>query len=398
MTAPDTRTLIRLPDPAVRVPNSNGTSVAWSPDGSLLAVGTITATPFLTLFKRTGLTLAQLPDPPHTPPSYVASLAWTPDGAYLAAEVAGHSIYLYKRVGDSLTYLCESTDPAGLWLGQVGVTQGSHIAWHSDGIHLAASGTSPGGRFFKRIGETELRLVQIYGGSGSGTDNAWIGDTLIHSSGFDVQTYHLAGDTLTFLASVDPGGLFYEIAISPDNQLVFVGRLPFGGPSLPPVLYSYAAGVLTYVRDITEMLSVAYGASWEPSGTHLAASVSGHLTLFRQDGTTFVPIELPAGSDSGGGGGSVGTGLSWTVHDGYTFLASVDGSGSATGFAWYYLGYPGLLRVKTVTHDWILPVVNDKPLSVNARAGWYLQSSSGVSLSMKLSDGSWQEVMKMELT
>lgn len=76
---------------------------AWSPDGSLLALGTV-STNYLRLYSRTGNTLTSLGLPASQPASGLYGMSWSRDGSTLVMGSVGVPYqYAYTRNGTTLT-------------------------------------------------------------------------------------------------------------------------------------------------------------------------------------------------------------------------------------------------------------------------------------------------------
>jgi len=96
--------LTKQANPAV-LGRSAATTLAWSPDGTILAIGQ-SLTPRLILYRRDGGTLTRLADPPqppvtasHTP----AGMAWSPDGTRLVFATEGGLRYFIHDGAGGLT-------------------------------------------------------------------------------------------------------------------------------------------------------------------------------------------------------------------------------------------------------------------------------------------------------
>lgn len=126
-------------NPPATLPNGvNGRGVAWSPDGTLLAVACAGGT--VSLYKKTdNVTFTKIADPTGT--SYAAGgrIAFSPDGNYLVATGSGTDFAIYKRgSGDAFDRLPNPVLPAGVgqWLS---------AAWSPDGLFLVVGGIAPDG-------------------------------------------------------------------------------------------------------------------------------------------------------------------------------------------------------------------------------------------------------------
>jgi WD40-like Beta Propeller Repeat len=129
--------LTKMANPAV-VGRSAAVTVAWSPDGLILAAGNY-LTPRLILYARESETLVRLPDPPQ-PPVVAAytpgGLAWSPDGTRLVFATEGGLRYFTHDGAGGLT-LGPDPDvqpPGTLFTG---------CAFDREGGQLAATSNEP---------------------------------------------------------------------------------------------------------------------------------------------------------------------------------------------------------------------------------------------------------------
>ena len=112
----------------------NGTCIAWSPDGTLVAVGNSVG-PYLQIYQYQsgGFTLLGSPTP--APINTVNALAWSPDGSYLAVGASTNTelfALMYKRNGFApSTWTLNTTGFANP------VSQVNGISWSSDSSMIA---------------------------------------------------------------------------------------------------------------------------------------------------------------------------------------------------------------------------------------------------------------------
>lgn len=119
--------------------------VKWSPNGEFVAVGS-SATPFLTLYQRSGQTFTALPTPATIPDGNVNDIDWSPCGKYLAcANNGGACVSIYERNGLTFFRLDDPTAPPGA------ANKGSIVKWSPNGDFLALSARhiSPPNFYFK---------------------------------------------------------------------------------------------------------------------------------------------------------------------------------------------------------------------------------------------------------
>lgn len=92
--------------------NNNATSVSFSPDGDLLAVGYVISSPFVSMYKRLGDTFTGLASPGTSPASVVNGLAFSPDSSNLAcAHITTPFITIYKMPRN-----CSKSDNLRNWV------------------------------------------------------------------------------------------------------------------------------------------------------------------------------------------------------------------------------------------------------------------------------------------
>lgn len=129
----------------------NGNCIAWSPDETMVAVGT-SAAPYLLIYSFQNDSFTLLTTPFDTPPAAaVNAVAWSPDGTYLAAAAQGSGgvyAYLYKKNGNFFT---QNTS----WAGNAPNGNTLCAAWMMDSSCVAFGGN--GGRYlwvYERAGDT----------------------------------------------------------------------------------------------------------------------------------------------------------------------------------------------------------------------------------------------------
>ncbi|MDP2696132.1 MAG: hypothetical protein Q8O87_02665, partial [bacterium] len=81
------------------LPASHGQGASFSPDGTYLAIAH-SATPFVTIYKRSGDTFTKLANPTDLPASHGQGASFSPDGTYLAiAHFTTPFVTIYKGAG-----------------------------------------------------------------------------------------------------------------------------------------------------------------------------------------------------------------------------------------------------------------------------------------------------------
>lgn len=121
-----------LNQPTVQPTGDEGYSLDFSPEGTYLAVGAFSFTPYLTLYKRAGDTFTQIAAP--TASQKIKQVLFSPDGLHLAVTQST-SVIVYKRTGDTFSLIqtitgiaptCLAYSPSGNML--VICTSGSDFA------------------------------------------------------------------------------------------------------------------------------------------------------------------------------------------------------------------------------------------------------------------------------
>lgn len=112
-----------------------GTQVAWSPDGTHIAVCHPNS-PFISVYPWSGAFGAKVADPATLPTGNGRGMAWSPDGTHIAiAHVNSPFMSVYPWDGSN--FGAKVADPATLPAGQ-----GNRIVWHPDGNLLALAHNS----------------------------------------------------------------------------------------------------------------------------------------------------------------------------------------------------------------------------------------------------------------
>jgi hypothetical protein len=167
----------------------NGTALAWSPDGTMLAVGMASA-PYLQIYTYQSGIFTLLASPlSANPPGPVNELAWSPDGTYLAAAcspVSG-SVYAVLYGVAAQTFTAQTTgftQPTGNALG---------VCWNaSSSLVCFAHASSPYMTVLSRAGSTFTKLADPITSGGSNPQTAGSGNPKAQ------------GNCCVFLSSVFP--------------------------------------------------------------------------------------------------------------------------------------------------------------------------------------------------
>lgn len=276
-------------------------SLDWSPDGIYLAVSH-NASPYLSLYKRTGNVLTKLPNPALLPTNIGLGCGFSPDGAYLAvAHATAPFLTIYKRSGDVFTKLA---DPSVL-----PTNESYAIAWSPDGVYLAVGqNNTPFINIYKRSGDTFTRLTNpstlppaIAYGAAFSPDGVYL--AFAHATSPFMTIYKRSGDVFTKLAdpSILPPGNTVSVAWSVDGLSV-----AFGSAAAPYItIYSRSGDTFTKSTNPTELPSgTVNGIKYSPDGEHLSLAFTGSPYLInyriRPDSYSKLanPVTLPPGNSN----------------------------------------------------------------------------------------------------
>lgn len=144
------------------------TSIAWSPDGALLAVGT--GTNAVGIFRADGTLIRSLTG--HT--DFVAALAWTRDGKTLASGSFDGTVRLWRTDGSLIATLRHKGQVDGLAWSPDGATlasdDGEARLWRADGGNITNFGLNSGHPVWSPDGATlavaKLDTVRLVGPDG----------------------------------------------------------------------------------------------------------------------------------------------------------------------------------------------------------------------------------------
>lgn len=208
-----------------------GGVMAWSPDGTLLAVALTNSR--LALYRRAGDGFADQITTQLTGAN-CNSLAWSPDGELLAAGTTNIPyLTLFRRTGDTLTDVYAPTANTGI----------RQLAWSPDGTVLAVGYSSGGGvSTFNRSGLTLTKGPTLVTGARGCTALAW------------------SGNRLAIGATDTPKFSVYTRTINPQT------------------------GANTYTKQTVPNVTPT-SAAWSPDGRNLAVNLSGFLYVY--DTTTW---------------------------------------------------------------------------------------------------------------
>jgi WD40 repeat protein len=285
-------TFVKLADPA-NLPGALGNGVAFSADGTYLAVAT-TGSPYIAIYKRNGDTFTKLSNPASLLPYYGYGVSFSPDGSYLAVAHAGDPfITIYKRSGDTFTKL---GNPASL------PTFFAHgAAFSPDSTYLAvAHEVSPYITIYKRSGDTFTKLSNpgnlpsnnAYGVSFS-PDGSYL--AVAHANSPNITIYKRSGDTFTKLSNPAtlPTGYGHGVSFSSDSTYLAVAH------STPPYITVYKRSGDTFTKlsnPVNLPPNDGNGVSFSPNGSYLAVAhgTPPNMTIYNRSGDTFTKMDDPA--------------------------------------------------------------------------------------------------------
>lgn len=231
-------------------------ALAFSSDNVYLAAVHSGSSPYLYIYKRSGLLLTKLPDPLVLPTS-AARLAFTPDTTYLAVtQTVSPYLTIYKRSGDTFTKI------PGPLLGPG--NEGHGIAFSPDGFILAVGQTrDPLLTLYKRSGDTFRQLPTV-------TDKP-------------------------FAAPWEPWATSYDLSFSPNNAyLAVVNNMADKGI----YIYKREGDSFTKLADpATIPGGGAVSVGWSQSSTYLAVgtNVAPYIFVYKRSDDTFTKLaDLPA--------------------------------------------------------------------------------------------------------
>jgi len=247
-------------------------SLSWSFDGVYLAVGGITGgTDEVQVFSFDGSLLLSVAEYDIAPNETVNTVAWSPYGDYLAVgTTSGASELKILRFDGSRLVL----------VAQVQTNQVSAISWTHDGCYLAAA-ENVGGRqlsVYRFDGVSLVRVVDINPGNVAraiawSPDNTYIAIGLQTTTN-EVKVYRFNGVSVTLVAKADmvPNVPVRFVDWSPNGVHLAVGTGTGGGDEFK--LYQFDGRCLLLIKE-EAMSGTVPSVSWSPNGLYIAAAITG---------------------------------------------------------------------------------------------------------------------------
>lgn len=257
-------------------PSNHASAVAVSSNGTYLAASSSSGqSPYIYLYKRVGDSVTKLSNPSGLPPTGFFDMAFSSDDVYLAgvnyaSSDATKRLHVYKRSGDAFSLLSSPTS-------QPPASYAEGVAFSQDVAFLAAVGrTSPFVHIYKRSGDSFNKLsnpAQLP--EGAAYSVAFSPDGTLLAVGLEatpyLALYGRSGDTFTKLdlPMELPAGLVDSIAFSPDSRFLICGH------NNPPyiTLYERDGDNFTKQPDPTySLLGTGRGVKFSPDGTYLVVA------------------------------------------------------------------------------------------------------------------------------
>lgn len=278
------------------------TGVSFSPDASMVAVAS-SAAPYLTLYKASGTSYVQLPNPTTLPAGGATGIQFSPSGQYLAVTCATAPYVIVYQVNTSLAtpsfvaIAAPTTTPTG---------QGNGVSWSPDSTMVAvAHTTTPFVSIYTLASNVLTKIANpstLPTGNGMGCTFGKQQTTfaVAHTTTPFVTIYTLSGTTFTKVTNpvTLPTGNCTGIDFSPDGTMVVaVG-------TVTPFIFPFTVSGSTVTALSTPAATPAGSAyavqfSVDQAWLAVANDVSPYMTTYAVASTTFTananPDVLPNG-------------------------------------------------------------------------------------------------------
>ena len=299
VTKTNSKVIYKTAPPAGGLPTSSGNGVAFSPDGSIMAM-THQSSPFITMYKDIDGVWTKMPNVTGGYPSdFGKGVAFSHDSTTMAvATWSSPNITMYKDIEGVWTKLANPT-------GGLPTSNGNGVAFSPDGtIMVVAHYGSPYITMYKDIEGVWTKMANVTGGYPTDVSNG----VAFSPDGTTMAVAHNSSPYITMYKDIDgvwtkmatpTGGLptnqGYGVAFSPDSTTMAVAhRL---GTCI--AMYKDIEGVWTRMADPTGGLSTntANGVAFSPDGTIMAvAHNSGtYLTMYKDIEGVWTKMATPAG-------------------------------------------------------------------------------------------------------
>lgn len=296
---------IKLANPSSLPPNTSN-CCQFSYDGTYLAVGNSTTTPYITIYKRSGDTFTKLADPVSIPGSNVNGLCWAKDDSYLVLTLQSSPYILIYSVNKSTDTFTKITDPATL---PTGAARDCDFSF-DDNLLAVAHGGSPYVTIYSvdKSTDTFTKLsnpVSLPTGNARGISFSYDGIYLAvaHDTSPYVTIYKIYGNNFEKIAnpSTLPPNAGRSCKFSYDGKYLIVGCIT---TSPYYILYKISGDIFTNFTGLdTNPVDQVNSCNFSFDGKYLIIgnqTTSPYIHIYKITYDSFIklsnPATLPAGS------------------------------------------------------------------------------------------------------
>lgn len=275
----DDTSFTNINQPSTQPTGDEGYTIDFSPDGTYLAVGAFSFTPYLTLYKRTGDSFDVISAP--TISQKVKQVAFSPDGEHLAVTQAV-SVLIYKRTGDTFSLIDTIAGVAA-----------DCLAYSPNGnMLIICTNSSNFVRIYTIAGDIYTAgAVYAIGGIPWACDFTSDGTKFAVSIQNTTNTYTIYDvgvDTLSVSLSINSATSGRALRYSPDGSYMAAGRA--NGLDI------YRTSDYTVISS--PMTFAALDVSWSSDSSYVAAAGPENtgvrcIKVFNQIGGTFTEVLPP---------------------------------------------------------------------------------------------------------